>query len=65
MAAGGGAAGPAADASAAASLVSFLQSELLVLSNEIKRKHPPIKEVCNEWRGCVHGTIYASFPVVN
>lgn len=28
-----------------ASLVSFLQSELLLLSNEIKKKYPEIKEV--------------------
>lgn len=28
-----------------ASLVNFLQSELLLLSNEIKKKYPEIKEV--------------------
>ncbi len=28
-----------------ASLVSYLQSELLLLSNEIKKKYPEIKEV--------------------
>lgn len=42
-----------------ASLVSFLQSELLVLSSEIKKKHPNIKEVrlrtvsCNVADPCV------------
>ena len=29
----------------ATALISFLQSELLILSNEVKKKHPAIKEV--------------------